>query len=224
MIALAVITDGRRHCIDKTIASALDALDGPITARIIYDDSGDPDNLEWLQQRFGTDGFLVIGHPGGRQGFGGAIRFLWQVLANLPEPFVFHLEDDFLFNRRVDLLGMAAVLSDNPNLVQLALRRQPWNEQEKAAGGIVEMHPGDWIDRSDFHGHEWLESRRNFTTNPSLYRTSLCARGWPNVEHSEGIFTHQLLEDPDVRFGYWGSRFSGEWVTHIGHQRVGVGY
>lgn len=40
----------------------------------------------------------------------------------------------------------------------------------------------------------------------------------------EGVFTHQLLVDPAVRFGYWGPRASGEWCTHIGHERVGHGY
>jgi hypothetical protein len=119
---------------------------------------------------------------------------------------------------------MALVLDHHPDLVQLALRRQPWNPEEQAAGGIVEQHPDDYTER-EWRGHRWLAHRRFFTTNPSLYRTDLIrTEEWPDVEHSEGMFTHQLLADPLVSFGFWGARDSGEWCTHIGHQRVGTGY
>jgi hypothetical protein len=71
--------------------------------------------------------FDVFSHPDGRQGFGGAIRFAWELVRWLPggDRFVLHLEDDFVFRRPVDLMAMAHVLDDEPHLVQLALRRQP---------------------------------------------------------------------------------------------------
>lgn len=223
MTSLLVITDGREH-VHTAIPSALAYLDGDINARLIYDDSANPANTDRLRRAFEPLGFTVLGGDT-RRGFGGAIEFAWSaMLALTDDPFVFHLEDDFTCNRQVNLAAMQQVLTEHPNLVQLALRRQPWNEQETAAGGIVEMHPGDYTDRSDRFGNEWLEHRRNFTTNPSMYRRSLMERGWPQVEHSEGIFTHQLLADPSVRFGYWGSRHSLPWVHHIGAQRAGVGY
>ena len=219
-IILLVVTDGRRECITRTIPSAQANLKGQISYQLIFDDSGDMAYRDWLVAMFPE--FDVI-HPMARQGFGGAIRSAWSHLAGRSEPWVFHLEDDFTFNRPVDLTGMAAVLDERPYLAQMALRRQPWNDQEKTAGGVVEQHPGDYDDCTD-GAHDWLEHRRFFTTNPSLYRRSLCRGGWPTAEHSEGVFTHQLLEDPTVRFGYWGARDSGEWVTHIGDQRNGNGY
>lgn len=222
MIALLVLTDGRRDCIEETIPSAFDNLRGPVTRRVLYDDSGDEGYRSWLLKRFPT--FELVHHPHGRQGFGGAIQTAWRHLALVREPYVFHLEDDFTFNRPVDLQAMMQVLDSRPYLVQLALRRQPWNDQEKRAGGIVEMHPNDYTEHA-LGGHHWLEHRRNFTTNPSLYRRSLCARGWPEGRETEGRFGIGLMEDdPDLRFAYWGSRDSGEWVTHIGDQRVGMGY
>lgn len=221
-VALIVMTDGRRDCILEAIPSALSQVNGPITRRVIHDDSGDPDYRSWLAHQFPT--FEVVFHPTARQGFGGAYRNAWRYLSGLSERFVFSTEDDFLFTRPVELQPMMDVLDENPCLVQLALRRQPWNEQEKAAGGIIEQHPDDYREMVD-HGHRhWLEHRKFFTTNPSLYRTELCRGGWPDVEHSEGIFTHQLLADPEIRFGFWGSRDSGEWVSHVGHERIGIGY
>lgn len=219
MIALLVMTDGR-PTVHETIASAEANLIGPITECWIHDDSGNPAHTAELRDLYSD--WTVIQTPG-RSGFGGAIRSAWTALAASRCEYIFHLEDDFTHNRPVDLDAMIAVLADRPYLVQLALRRQPWNDDERAAGGIVEQHPDDYIDCSD-GDHHWLEHRRFFTTNPSLYRKSLLAVGWPRGLQSEGRFSHQLLASPKVRFGFWGSRDSGEAVTHIGHQRVGVGY
>lgn len=221
MICLLVLTDGRKDCLLRTVGSFNEMVSGRITRRVMHDDSGDPDYRVWLNETFAPD-FEIIG-PRRRSGFGEAIARSWRHVAESPERFVLHLEDDFTFNRPVDLTDLADVIDRHPHLVQLALRRQPWNPEERAAGGIVEQHPDDYADCSA-NGHSWLEHRRFFTTNPSLYRRSLCAVGWPLVEHSEGHFTHRLLADPRVRFGFWGARDSGEWCHHIGVERVGVGY
>lgn len=221
MIDLLVMTDGR-DTIYETIPSAEAFLVGPIESRTIHDDSGDPTNADKLRRVFPD--WTVITTPG-RSGFGGAIRSAWRYIAAEREaPFVFHLEDDFTFRRVVELVDLAAVLEHRPHLSQLALRRQPWNADEAAAGGIVEQHPDDWIDH-EWENRQWLESRRNFTTNPSLYRRSLVFAGWPDGPGSEGRFGIGLLEaDPETTFGYWGARDSGEWVHHIGNTRKGSGY
>jgi hypothetical protein len=228
MIALLVITDGRRDCIRQTIPSALAMLEGPVTRRVLYDDSGDLEHRYWLADQFPT--FELIWHPDGRQGFGGAIRTAWEHVARGGERYVFHLEDDFTFNRPVPLAGLTQILQAFPHVVQVALRRQPWNEHERQAGGVVEQHP-DAYDERWLGKYAWLEHRQFFTTNPCLYRRTLCHTNWPEGGNSEGHFTHQLLRDgsPEVdgehvRFAFWGARDSGEAVTHIGHQRVGVGY
>ena len=224
MIVLLVLTDGRRTCIERTLASAADKLHGPITRRVIHDDSADPAYRRWLLEEFPT--FEVVS-TGTRSGFGGAIRSAWSYLAETAEyddaRYVFHLEDDFTFNQPVYLHRLAAVLELNPHLVQLALRRQPWNAAERAAGGVVEQHP-EAYEEHHLGLLKWLEHRLHFTTNPSLYRRSLTWHGWPEGAHSEGRFGLKLLEDPDLRFGYWGGRDSGEWVHHIGDVRAGSGY
>lgn len=220
MITLLVVTDGRRDCIAETIPSALANLQGPITHRVIHDDSGDPDYRAWLAHTFPS--FILVASPA-RQGFSGAYANAWRYLSATPREWVLSTEDDFTFCRPVDLVAMAEVLTANPHLAQMALRRQPWNPTEVAAGGVVEQHPDAYADVSDGR-YRWLEHRLFWTTNPSLHRTELCRGGWPRAQRSEGVFTAQLLEDPDLRFGYWGERSDGPWVTHIGHSRAGDGY
>lgn len=220
-VALLVITDGRTDYLEQAVASAHDKLTGPIVERVMYDDTGNASHRAWLRERF-PEFVHIDGGP--RQGFGGAIRCAWAYLAESTCDHVFHVEQDFTFRRDIDLSAMGYVLDTQPHVVQLALRRQPWNAEEYQAGGIIERHPDDYVDCTDGR-HWWLEHSRFFTTNPSLYRRKLVLEGWPHGPESEGRFGIELLrKHPDWRFGFWGARTSGEWVEHIGYQRVGTGY
>lgn len=215
MISLLVFTNGRRECLRRTIESARAMLDGPIGYRLMVDDACDPMFAAHLDETY-PDFHRV--HHATRAGFAGAIQSGWN---HAPECFewIFHLEDDFVFQRRVDLRAMIETLDPDPKLVQLALKRQPWNEIERERGTVY---------RDGFEQHEkphpHIRQRAYFTTNPSLYHRRLTAKGWPQCPQSEGIFTHRLLADVDVRFGYWGRLDDAPWVEHVGDQRVGTGY
>ena len=220
MITLLVMSDGRKDCIAKTIPTALKNLNGPISVRIIHDDSGDPDYGDWLWDTFGPKGFVVHSTPG-RSGFAGAIRSAWAWLREHDlNDYIVHLEDDFLIDP-IWLGDMAKCLDHHPELTQLALLRQPWNADEKAAGGIIEQHPDDYTERY-FGPHMYREHRRFWTTNPSMYRRSLITEhDWPHGGNSEGNFGIELFNDPDLVAGYWGDGVNCE---HIGHSRIGTGY
>jgi hypothetical protein len=223
MIALLVMTDGR-PCVHQTIPSALANLQGPISELWIHDDSGfSKDRLKRPYRDWN-----IIGSPVGRQGFGGAIQYAWNTLRdNSTAEYIFHLEDDFLFNRTIDLDGFIAILEKYPELVQMALRRQPWNNLEIAAGGVVELHPDAYEDMETEVGektYQWLRHKLFFTTNPSLYRRSLILNNsWPGGDRSEGKFSIMMLEQGG-EFGYWGRRSDAPWVEHIGMNRAGIGY
>jgi hypothetical protein len=218
-VALIVMTDGREHITDA-IKSAETNLSGPITERIIHDDSGDERHRAWLARTFPD--YRVV-YRLERQGFAGAYANAWRLLSGLPQRWVFSTEDDFTFNRPVNLGAMLEVLSSRPYLAQMALRRQAWSQAEKAAGGVVEQHPGDY-EPHEWNDHAWLEHRRFWTTNPSLIpRRTFDLLNWPAVNQSEGWFSEQVRQ-AGMTFGYWGARASGEWVNHIGHERTGTGY
>lgn len=156
-------------------------------------------------------------------GFAGAVAEGWRQVRQTDATHVFHLELDFTFNQPVPLGAMIELLDAEPHLVQVALKRQPVNADEKRAGGIVELHPDDFHQRTA-NGVIWTEHRRFFTTNPCVYSVNLCRHGWPQVPQSEGVFTHRLLEDSDARFAFWGGKFDAPLVHHIGDDRAGTGY
>ena len=230
-LALLVMTDGRAECIARTIPSAEANLVGVDNVmRVIHSDAGDPAYDRWLRREFPA--FELVSTPG-RSGFGGAIRSAWAHLLGLANvTHVFHLEDDFVFTRPVNVALMARLLDEHPHLAQMALRRQAWSPQEKAAGGFIEQNPGAYVERTDGWVW-WLEHCLFFTTNPSLYRRDLMTVGWPDGDQSEGHFGFRLREvglpwgvpGDEVRMAFLGSMADGrDWVWHIGDQRVGTGY
>lgn len=215
---LLIMTDGRDELLDRTIASATENLKGPISRRVIHTDNG----LEHLvQTHIRHPDWEVIG--GERLGFGGAINRAWQYIAQMDESFCMHLEDDFLFNKPVPVKGMMKILGLFTYLSQIVLCRQPWNEPERKAGGIVEMWPDEYTEM-EWEGYHWLEHRLHWSTNPCLYRTDLCREGWPTHEHSERTFSDLILSDINVKSSYWGTRADHVWVEHIGIERAGHTY
>lgn len=197
-VCLLLIHDGREDYLERTLLSASEMLPR-LSRRVTIDDSAH------------------------RLGFAGAIQAGWEQVTGMDVDYVFHLEADFTFNFPVELRAMVELLERHPYLAQVSLKRQPWNERERAAGGIVEADSEDFTECFDGKA-TWTEHRRYFTTNPSVYPASLCSMGWPQISESEGMFTHRLLEDPMLRFAIWGGKFDPPAVEHIGEVRAGVGY
>lgn len=198
-VALLVIDDGRADYLERGLASARECL--PVERMPL----------------------VLVQDPRHELGFAGAIQEGWRRVLATGADWCFHLESDFLLNSWLPLNEMIALLESAPMLAQVALKRQPWNPAEIAAGGIVEVDPEAFTERSDELA-TWTEHRRFFTTNPSVYPRRLCRIGWPQEPYSEGVFTHTLLRDPLLRFAYWGAKHAPPAVHHIGAERAGAGY
>lgn len=204
--------------------------------------------MSFLSQVYGYRlGYVVeVDDRQHRLGFGGAIRAGWHYLSEAlrdaslegepaPFDFVFHLEEDWLFLEAIDVRWLAAMLGNTatpkrqalPTLAQAALKRGPVNAVERAAGGLVEQWPGEYLDSGllspDAGSVPYLTHRLFFTTNPSLYRSSLVMLGWPEGAKSEEAFTQRCL-DFGYAFGYYGARTHPPTVEHLGKVRTGSGY
>ncbi len=219
MITLMVITDGRRECIIRTIQSFNQMVDQTlISKKIMINDSGDQQYAEWLEQSYPE---FEIFHSPGRSGFGGAIQRGFAQLGT--SRYVLWLEDDFTLNEPIDLRDMVRVLQNNRHLAQLVLKRQPWNDAEKTAGGIIECWPQEFHEKTDGKNY-WVEHTLFFSTNLNLTPRRTFVQGWPDGTGSERTFTDMLLKDPDTRFAFWGRKDDPPAIHHIGEQRAGIGY
>lgn len=211
MITLVVMTHGRLNYLEQTIESINNNLVGRVDRRIIYSDSPD----DGFNNKINNFGYEVIVNSG-EHGFGNAIRNMW---ANVTDDYIVHWEDDFTLNEKVNTDILAWVLRTSPELAQVALKRQPWNEEEHAAGGIVECDPDSYREIKRC-GYTITQHDKFFTTNPCMYSKDTQALGWPEGEHSEGMFTFKM-RDNELYSSFFGRKYSTPLVHHIGYDRAG---
>lgn len=223
---LLIMTSGRKKYLEETMDSFdLNVGMQSISRVVINDDSGNEDFTQWLHDTFWDAEIISSGKP---SGFGGAIRRAWKYLKETKQPedkYIFHLEEDFTFNEIISIEDMKKDMADS--VVQSALKRQPWNQAEIEAGGVMELNPSAYKQQGNNFHH-----RLFFTTNPSLYRYDLVNGGWPQDPYSEGKFWHGILSEglpynnlnPDLLQCIYYRGYK-ELVTHIGVDRAnGFGY
>lgn len=221
-IAALLITDGRATCFDRTVRSwRADCVGFDEMPKVVVCDSDKGGYRDFVRDI--VPEAMHVFPINEKLGFDGAIRAGWQALKTINPDFVLHLEDDFTLNRPFDPLEAMSLLDGHPHIQQVALLRQPVNDAEAKAGGVINMWPNEY---DDFKSGDvqWVEHRLFWTTNPSVYPFDLTKLGWPHAPGSEAKFTDIVLEDPDFKVAYLGSRWQKPWVHHIGEYRVGTGY
>lgn len=223
-VTLMLPTNGRIQYLAPTIASARVCLGHQIDhAVIVVDSNVSPEFRKWVEAE--TVGLApVVEVIESAPGFCHAIQAGWHHIATLPTDFVFHLEDDYIFVEPPDLAAMAELLDTHPELCQVSLKRQAWNSDEVAAGGMIEVWPEALFTEVSDGRLIWTQHRVWFTTNPSIYRRSLLDRGWPDGPNCEGLFTVTLWQDGAVHSAIWGAKNDPPRVIHIGQNRTGDGY
>lgn len=203
-----------------SLTSLQASVTGPIVQKRIYADWS-PQFMPELRAIGDRFGYRVIG-PDHHVGYAAAMQLLWKwVEQHAIGDYVFSVEDDFLYDRPVDLAPMIGTLDAHPEVRSLALLRGPVFPRELEAGGVLATmkSPAELRNHRPF---PYLEHRDHFTCNPSLWRKSLVRTPWPGGENTERRFGDAVLEDPAARFAYWGS---GEpWLTHIGATRAAATY
>lgn len=217
-----LLTDGRgyvKHALASFVENIFVPNDMQFTS-VIVDDSANTKHYDKLCSDLPN--VKVIAPESKKRGFYGAIQAGWDYISTLDAEWVFHLEEDFVFNQTIPIVEMKQILLENPHLAQVVLKRQPWGEAEVAAGGIVECWPDLYEDHS-IGDISWCEHDLFFTTNPSLYHKSIIEHDWPQMNGSEAEFTKKL-KSQGKRFAFFGKKFDAPRVTHVGNVRTGTGY
>ena len=224
---LVVLTHGQSQHLTRVLDSFCAHVTPEPTEVLVWVDGPDREDAAYdAVCGRGWDFTLAGGFD--QQGFCAAVGEAWDEAAATDYDYVFWLENDFVFVRDVDLSNIARVLEAEPQLAQMALYRQSVNADERAAGGYLRQHAAAYTERTTYVGstsYRWMETTRNWTTNPSLFRRSVAAENpWPVAEHCEGVFGFQVRErHPETKFGIWGvGRVD---VEHIGERDgTGTGY
>jgi hypothetical protein len=206
----------RSGYIRESLASLTRNVSGPIVQRVLYSDWG-PEHRDTLDALASESGFYVVG-PKAHLGYTGAMQALWTYLDRRAQgSYVFSVEDDFLYDRPVDLNSMIEALAADRHLVQMALLRGPYYPREIEAGSVLASLKTPVEQRDGYVVH-----RDHFTANPSLFRRSLVKTPWPSGSSSERLFGDRVLREREARFAYWGD--GTPWISHIGAVRASTAY
>lgn len=192
-----------------------------VIAAVIVSDRGDQylhGCLASMQQIDGEMTSVFVDDSAHKLGMAGAVRQGWEEALDLGADYVLHVEEDFLFTHPVRLDDLIYVLDRNPNLAQVVLKRQPWSDEEKRAGGIVEMDPSIYSEFTSWGRRiSWTEHARIFSLNPCLVPRSVLEMGWPDGNEAE--FT-QMCRDRGLRFAFFGTKHAPPVVEHVGVNRA----
>jgi hypothetical protein len=209
-IAFLIFTDGRLEYLARALDSAEKNLQCHFAVRRIVND--EPLVEDVLRKTYEPRGYEVVSHAE-RLGFCGSIQAAWNDLPAGAE-WVWHCEDDFTYNEPIPVMQMIKVMQFHG---YLALLRQAVNNEEQAAGGIIQLHP-NWFTEKKWREFCWLEYNVCMTSNPSLYPASITKYPYGEKGDGEGKIG-KLLRDEGYLYAYWGGLDQGPKVTHIGEHR-----
>ena len=215
-VAFTLRCDGRQQYIEHTVQSILDHVRAPhFTYGVIVDDSGDADYAAWLDKTFP---FLERLHHPERRGLGGCFKSALEVVLGTDADWAFMVEDDTPILRDVILTPMADVLNSNPSLSQLMFMRPPFNSEEIRAGGVYQLNPDAFIERTN--GTErWVEHDRWYGFQPHLTSRRVIECIVANAIDFLELGVTDALKPAGYHFGYWGALTDPPLCDHAGQAR-----
>lgn len=218
-LILAVIGNGRKNLLDQTIKSALDNLQYDFFDYVMINDYGKQEYSDLLIKEYG-DKWTIINHEI-NQGLSGSIRTLWNYVDINNIDYIFHLEEDFIFNKSIDINLLVEILSKHRDIAQVALKRQPCNIEELQAGGFMQLDKSKYseiIYNYKYNSVDLTTHRNFFTLNPSLYPRWVVNLGWQQG-WGEREFGELLFSNPSLKCAYIGSINDSPLVHHTGVYR-----
>jgi hypothetical protein len=183
-ILLAILTAGRKDCLDLTIGSLNKNLSGSISEKIIFDNSVDSD--------IAYEGYQIVKTPKDELPYGQirhakAVSFMFNYIKNLDIDYVVFFEEDWELLMPVFVDDLCIKLEDS--LSQIRLYRLPFHKypEIKETGEFVRISHNDVIYK--------------FSWNPCVFAKDIVNIEYPiRVEH-ERIFGKMISKD-FLLYGY----------------------
>lgn len=186
---------------------------------VVVSDRGDlylPGCLENLNDVMPGVERVIVDDRDHNMGMAGAVQCGMSMALDEGWEHALWVEEDFRFNERPPIEQMRRVLDMSPSCAQIVLKRQPWSVEEHEAGGIIEMHPSDYLEVSEA-GLTWLAHVRIFSMNPCLIPQHILKMGYSSGNEAEQT---KRLVSQGYHFAMYGKRSDPPLVTHVGHDHV----
>ena len=221
-IVVALFSCGRLEYVKRTWESfsGLVKFDQPYDLFVV-DDFPDEATRQFLDT---LPAIHKVYHPH-NQGLASSVNDLQNFLTSSDYDYVFHLEDDFVFQREVKVQHMIQLLEHNPDIAQMRLTRQPIYDVEIAEGNIITCVPKMQVYKDLGYN---VEQKEGFVKIWPLWSFN------PNIAHvkhfkavaqvqskAENTFSRIVFSDKSLSAGYYGNIDDTNYVHHIGEVRKG---
>lgn len=212
-----IINDGRNDYLAETLKSFKENVvfpEGSEVCKILIDDwpyDRDEKTIKKLAKKYGID--KLVFNPE-NIGVNRTVRKVWSLV---PEDvdYIWHQENDFTFLEKVNIQELMTVL-ENPIIVQCAIVRQPWFEDEKQAGSLMNTRSGRFK-QANAAGVDVVLHKDHFTFNPSLYKRNWLVDLEPFGEYE--LKNYLIARNPALWFAYYGKKEDNHRVLHIGERK-----
>jgi len=203
-ITLVLTSCNRLDLLDRTLASIGDEVLDSIKHKIIIDDSGDPSVKDYFTKYKAQDGWKIIlndeniGQP----------KSVDKAYSFVDTEYVFHCEDDWIFNEKSYLRDSLSVLENDSTLLQVTFRADdPHPNFEE----VLETQDGV---RYQIKNPAWRGIWYGFTYNPSLFRKEAYDKIKPYAGKDEQTISKLYFDN-----GYRTAALVDKFVNHIGWGR-----
>lgn len=223
-----ILGNGRRGYLERTVASWETNLTESPEHKIIFDDSGDANYINWLNYTFG-DRFTIV--PVGPKAMGQkfAISFIFNYIKKLDVDYILEVEEDWMLNRPLTLSNIANVLKSNPDVLQMRIPRvvwyAPYHVLDINAGSLLLHHMNipDTTTAVNTNGTDsWYEWRGGFyfwSHNPNVFSKKILDEDYNAItekDHELSFGKYLMNKYPNGSSGFWAANPYDAYITHIG--------
>lgn len=221
---LFILGNGRAGYLDHTISSWEANLKTKPDYKVLFDDSGSKEYVDYLNKKYGNS-FTIVPISDKAVGQQKALVFIFNYLKELNTDYYFQLEEDWILNRPLDIIPIMKVMSNNRNIIQMRLPRTIWYTKKHYfdlmyGSHMSWQHEGkgaNFVKKS-----EWFEKRGAsyfWSHNPNLFPKKILDYTYPETKNGidhEQLFGRELYKNKDYVVGYWAKNFFDAYVAHIG--------
>lgn len=163
-VTVCITSCGRWNLLQATLDSFLKLNKYPIAKYLLHEDSGDIKIFEKIREKYP---FIECIRSESNVGLLKSIDNLYTLVET---PYIFHLEDDWIFENNPDFIQQSLKVLENPNIHQVWIRQgipEDWLERQIISSYrmVKQSHFGDWC---------------GFSFNPGLRRLSDYKKMFPN--------------------------------------------
>lgn len=222
---LFILGNGRKGYLERTIHSWETNLIEKPKHKIIFDDSGNNDYLNYLTEKFGNE-YKIVQISDKPMGQVYAINFIYKYLSKLDTEYFVELEEDWILLRPIAVSKLIAILKDNHNILQVRLPRTIVNIEDLKYGSttarlIDSDHTSilNFITKDYESWYEWRGDMWFWSHNPSVYHKSMLSKIYPDsgiYDHEKTFGINLLNENKDFVIAIYSSNIYDAYVHHIG--------